>query len=98
MNCFHCYLIKEATSIDWPRERIINEIRKKSYPAFSGSCSEIYLEKCFFKKGIHQKEKLVNANKLGSSSLMFLVHPTITITEMNSYAEAIKEVLLTSSK
>ena len=95
---FHCYLIKEATSIDWSRERIINEIRKKSYPAFSGSCSEIYLEKCFLKKGIYQKEKLVNANKLGSSSLMFLVHPTITSTEMNSYAEAIKEVLLRSSK
>ena len=95
---FHCYLIKEATSTDWSRERIISEIRKKSYPAFSGSCSEIYLEKCFLKKGIYQKEKLVNANKLGASSLMFLVHPTITIAEMDSYAEVIKKVLIRSLK
>ena len=52
----------------------------------------------FLKKGIYQKEKLVNTNKLGASSLMFLVHPTITITEMDSYAEVIKKVLIRSLK
>lgn len=90
---FHCYLKKEALLDGWDRERIINEILEKSYPAFSGSCSEIYLEKCFSKIANYSNRRLVNAKYLGESSLMFLVHPTITLTQMNSYAKAIKAVL-----
>ena len=56
-------------------------------PAFSGSCSEIYLEKCFQESGLAPAERLPVARKLGESSLMFLVHPTITFDQMAAYAE-----------
>ena len=38
-------------------------------------------------------KRLKNAKSLGDTSLMFLVHPTITVDEMKEYAFAIKKVL-----
>lgn len=90
---FYCYLEEDSLSIGWDRERIINEIREQSYPAFSGSCSEIYLENCFKKNLSKNQKRLKNAKSLGDTSLMFLVHPTITVDEMKEYAFAIKKVL-----
>ena len=91
---FNCYLNFDAISSDWNRERIINEIRNEKYPAFSGSCSEIYLEKCFKKNNIFQNKRLKNARKLGETSLMFLLHPTIDINNMEAYSKIIRKVLL----
>ena len=90
---FHCYIKEDSLLDGWDRDRIINEIRNKSFPAFSGSCSEIYLEKCFRKNSTTNQERLKNARSLGDSSLMFLVHPTITVDEMKEYALVIKKVL-----
>ena len=95
---FHCYLNEEALLSDWDRERIISEISKQDYPAYSGSCSEIYLEKCFAKNKNYQIKRLVNARLLGDTSLMFLVHPTITIKQMKAYAEVIKNVLIRAKR
>ena len=90
---FHCYIKVDSLSKDWSRERIIEEIKRENLPAFSGSCSEIYLEKCFRKNSTTNQERLKNARSLGDSSLMFLVHPTITVDEMKEYALVIKKVL-----
>ena len=38
--------------------------------------------------------RLKNARELGDTSLMFLVHPTITKEQMIRYCEAIKKILL----
>ena len=83
----------DALSNNWNRDRIIQEIIKKGFPAYHGGCSEIYLEKCFIKSGLNPSKRLNNAKILGETSLMFLVHPTITIEQMNNYAEVILEVL-----
>ena len=76
----------------------LRQINSMGFPAFSGSCSEIYLEKCFSKISNYKNKRLVNAKYLGETSLMFLVHPTITISQMNSYAKAIKNVLIRALK
>ena len=44
---FILLLTKINLKLDWDRDRLIYEINKKGVPAFTGSCSEIYLEKCF---------------------------------------------------
>jgi len=95
---FHCYIEKDSLLTEWDRERIINEIKKKSFPAFSGSCSEIYLEKCFNKSDSFNYKSLPNAKILGECSLMFLVHPNIDVEDMQIYADTIKEVLLRAKK
>ena len=62
-------------------------------PCFVGSCSEVYLEKAFDTTGFRPKERLPVAKELGDTSLMFLVHPTLTNEEINKTCKVIREVL-----
>ena len=43
--------------------------------------------------GWRPKEQLPGARQLGEISLMFLVHPTLTESEIEQTAEAIKNVM-----
>lgn len=95
---FYAYVIPEALSDDWSRDRILSEIVDLGFPAFSGSCSEIYLEQCFRDAGLSPAHRLPVAKQLGETSLMFLVHPTITLAEIHNYASAIRTVLQKAAK
>ena len=86
---FYCYVNKNYFLSDWDRERILKELNSNGLPAYSGSCSEIYLEKCFKDIGLNPKNSLNNASILGKTSFMFLVHPTITSDQMHFYARGI---------
>ena len=66
----------------------------RDLPAFSGSCSEIYLERCFLDAGLSPNVRLPVARLLGETSLMFLVHPTITPQQMEFYADSVRSVIL----
>ena len=90
---FYCYIDSEALSADWNRDRIISEINSLGYPAFHGGCSEVYLEKCFVRSDLTPKNHLPIARLLGDTSLMLLVHPTITFEQMHSYAKSVYSVL-----
>ena len=89
---FYCYVEEKNFKDGWNRDRFVNELNKLGFPAFSGTCSQIYLEKCF--KNIEYKINgtLKNATKLGSTSLMFLVHPNITTNDMHIYADKISSL------
>ena len=91
---FYVYLNFKFLKKDWSRDMIIRDIKEYGYPAFQGGCSEIYLEKAFANYGLAPKHRLPNAKELGETSLMFLIHPTITKKQMYKYAEIIKKVLL----
>jgi dTDP-4-amino-4,6-dideoxygalactose transaminase len=73
------------------------EITGKGVPCFSGSCGEIYLEKAFADLGMGPKDRLPMARELGETSLMFLVHPTLSAATLNSHLEAIHAVLTEAS-
>lgn len=91
---FYAFVKSDALAAGWSRDRILSEVAALGYPAFSGSCSEVYLEKCFQEAGLAPVERLPVARELGETSLMFLVHPTITAEQMAGYAEAVRSVLL----
>jgi len=65
----------------------------KGVPCFQGSCSEVYLEKAFDGTGTRPAQSLPNTRKLGDSSIMFLVHPTLTEAEITQTQNAITSVL-----
>ena len=90
---FYAFVEPEALAAGWSRDRILSEIASAGYPALSGSCSEIYLEKCFQEAGLAPAERLPVARQLGETSLMFLVHPTITPEQMAGYAEVVRAVV-----
>jgi len=90
---FYGFVKPDALADGWSRDRILSEITEAGYPAFSGSCSEIYLEQCFKDAGLAPAERLPVARLLGETSLMFLVHPTITPEQMASYADVVRAVV-----
>ena len=95
---FNCFIEVSHLKSDWDRDRIIDEINDKGYPAFHGGCGEIYLEKCFKDKGITPPFRLKNAKQLAETNLMFLVHPNITESEMIKYADTVQTVIKKSFK
>lgn len=73
----------------WTRDRIIEDIVSQGYPAFQGSCSEVYLEKAFDGTGWRPEQRLPAARELGETSIMFLTHPSITENQLEGYCNAV---------
>ena len=89
---YKCYVFLEGTEQD--RDAIMAGINQAGVPCFSGSCSEVYLEKAFDGTGFRPKERLPVAKCLGETSLMFLCHPTLTQDEMDLTCEVLERVVL----
>ena len=87
-NCVHarykCYVnvLPGNLADGWTRDRIVDEIMAHGVPCYQGSCSEVYLEKAFDGTAYRPEQRLRNAKMLGETSLMFLVHPTLTAEEI----------------
>ncbi|KIY41319.1 aminotransferase [Pseudomonas sp. 10-1B] len=98
-DCVHaaykCYVFVEPNQLaeGWGRDRILNEISSSGVPCFSGSCSEVYLEKAFDGTGWRPEQSLSVAQQLGETSLMFLVHPTLTDAEMAKTCDVLTKVM-----
>ena len=69
------------------------EVVARGVPCYSGSCSEVYLEKAFDNTGWRPAEQLPAARELGETSLMFLVHPGIGEAEIGRTVAAVTEVM-----
>lgn len=97
---YKCYVFVRPDGLKngWSRDRIIEEINLQGVPCYSGTCSEVYLEKAFDSTSYRPKVRLPVAKELGETSLMFLVHPTLTEQEINKTAEAISLVLRRASR
>ena len=90
---FYAYVRPENLKPDWSRDRIVEEISGLGVPCFQGSCSEVYLERAFDGTGWRPEPRLPIAKELGETSLMFLVHPTLTNGELEKTAAVLGEVL-----
>ncbi len=92
--CYKAYVFirPEKLPSGWNRDLILNKISLLNVPVFSGSCSEVYLEKAFDGTNWRPGERLVVARELGETSLMFLVHPTLKHSEIELTCKAISLV------
>lgn len=92
---YKCYVFVEPDQLadGWDRDRIIDEINALGVPCFSGSCSEVYLERAFEGTGWRPEQSLPTAHQLGETSLMFLVHPTLTESEIVKTCEVLTKVM-----
>ena len=89
----YVFIRPERLKADWSRDRILTEIAAQGVPAFSGSCSEVYLEKAFDNTGWRPSQRLANAKALGETSMMFLVHPTLTEHEIELTCKVLSDVV-----
>jgi len=97
---YKCYVFVKPDELkdEWNRNRVIQEINALGVPGCLGSCSEVYLEKAFDGTGFRPKKRLHNAKELGETSLMFLVHPTLTKDEIQQTCDAIVSVMELAAK
>jgi dTDP-4-amino-4,6-dideoxygalactose transaminase len=95
---FYAYVRPEALKAGWSRDRLIAEISGRGVPCFSGSCSEIYLERAFDRTDLRPRERLVVAMELGETSLMFLVHPTLSEQQAAQMAAIAADVVRSGSR
>ncbi|MCG9723799.1 DegT/DnrJ/EryC1/StrS family aminotransferase [Vibrio brasiliensis] len=93
----YIFVRPEYLKSDWTRDKIIEAIVEQGVPAYQGSCSEVYLERAFDNTSWRPDTRLTNAVQLGEESLMFLVHPTLTETEIEKMCRVIRSVLLQAS-
>ncbi|WP_199611293.1 DegT/DnrJ/EryC1/StrS family aminotransferase [Flocculibacter collagenilyticus] len=77
----------------WSRDKIVKALNEMGVPCMQGSCSEVYLENAFDEKAYKPQQALKNAKVLGETSLMFLVHPSLTKDNIDQYCKAISNVL-----
>jgi dTDP-4-amino-4,6-dideoxygalactose transaminase len=90
----YAFVQPEQLRLGWSRDRIMNEIVARGVPCYSGSCSEVYLEKAFDDTNFRPTERLPVARELGETSLMFLTHPTLTEAEIEKTCQVIRQVML----
>jgi dTDP-4-amino-4,6-dideoxygalactose transaminase len=89
---YYVFLRPELLRDGWNRDRLQEAILAEGIPCFSGSCSEVYLEKAF-PESLRPSRRLPVAQWLGETSLMFLVHPTLSEQDMWDTAQAVEKVL-----
>jgi len=93
----YVYVKPEQLKQGWTRDRIIDQINALGVPCYQGSCSEVYLEKAFDGSGWRPAQRMAVAKQLGETSLMFLVHPTLSETEIAETCCAIRQVVSQAS-
>jgi dTDP-4-amino-4,6-dideoxygalactose transaminase len=94
---YYAFVRPERLKKGWDRERMVVEITRRGVPCFSGSCSEIYLEKAFSDE-MRPVRRLPVAKELGETSLMFLVHPTLSEDDMKWMANVAANVVMEATE
>lgn len=89
---YYVFLDLEYSRNGWDRDHLLQAIVAEGIPCFSGSCSEIYLEKAF-PETMRPAHRLPVARQLGETSLMFLVHPTLSEQDMLDTIQAVEKVM-----
>lgn len=95
---YYVYVRADMLSDGWTRDRLVDEISTQGVPCFQGSCSEVYLEKAFEGTPWRPAERLPVARELGETSLMFLVHPTLTEVEIRKACSVLELFLEKASR
>ncbi len=88
---YYAFVRPEMLQSGWDRDRIMREIVASGVPCLVGSCSEIYLEKAFVTRRKH--DRLPIARQLGDTSLMFMVHPTLSEQHIATTCQVVEEIM-----
>lgn len=90
---YSCFLRTDRLKTGWDRDRIMQALIAEGVPCFSGICPEVYLEKAFANTDFQPPSRLPVAKTLGETSLMFLVHPTLSQEDIQAVCRAMDSVM-----
>ena len=90
---YYTFLDLDRLKDGWSRNRVAAAVVAEGVPCFSGTCPEVYRENSFISAGLSPDAPLPNASRLGDTSLMFLVHPTLDARDMHDTVAAVSKVM-----
>lgn len=91
---YYAFLRPECLRPSWSRDRVVRALQAEGIPCGSGICPEIYLEGAFADHpGRGPTRRLPVARQLGETSLMFLVHPTLSERDVFDTCRGVQKVL-----
>lgn len=90
---YYVFVEPEALRPGWDRDRIMQAVNDEGVPCSSGACGEVYLEKTFDGTSFRPSAPLDVARKLGATSLVFPVHPTLRDTDIQDICMAVQKVM-----
>jgi dTDP-4-amino-4,6-dideoxygalactose transaminase len=94
---FYAFLETGALKPGWTRDRIVYEMSAAGVPCSAGGCGEIHLEKAFA-SGKERQARTPVARELAETSLMFLVHPTLSVEDMDCIASSAVRALRVAAR
>lgn len=89
---YYAFVRPELLNSGWSRDRIVQAVIAEGIPCSVGSCSEIYLESAF-PASMRPAGRLAVARELGETSLMFMVHPTLSDADMSDTGRSVEKVM-----
>ena len=95
---YYLFLRPERLAPGWDRDRIVTAVNAEGVPCFVGSCGEIYREKAFTAAGLAPAARFPVAQALSETSLMLLVHPTLSEDDLADAARALEKVLALATR
>lgn len=90
---FYLTLDAELFRAGWDRDRVVSEVNATGFPCLAGICPEMYREQAFVRAGLTPNHPLPVARSLGARSILLLVHPTLSICDLDRYADAVARVI-----
>lgn len=95
---YYAFLRPEYLRAGWTRDRVAKAIQAEGIPCGSGICPEIYRERAFADGESCPSQRLPAARELGETSLMFQVHPTLSLADMDDTYQAVERVLQAATR
>jgi len=95
---YYVFIKPDMLKTGWGRGRVIVAINAEGIPGFTGSCSEMYLEKAFDVDGMRPEKRLPVAEELGETAMVFLVHPTLSEDDMRDTVRALEKVMVMAAR
>jgi dTDP-4-amino-4,6-dideoxygalactose transaminase len=94
---YYVFVRPECLKGSYSRDRIMAAIHAEGVPCFGGICSEIYREEAFPQEW-RPAQRWTVAQELGETSMMLLVHPTLTEEHVQHTCDAIEKVMSAAVK
>lgn len=99
---YYLFVNPDELQQGWDRDMLVDRFNRAGVPCHTGICPEIYREQAF-RQVPHRLEGAVQngkdeaylpvARQLGASSIMFMVHPTLSLKCMDHVIEQVNRIL-----
>ena len=99
---YYVFVKQDELQDTWCRDRIIDHLNRAGMPCLTGSCPEIYRERAFENRSCRLAGAVSDpagtaflpvARQLGETSIMFMVHPTLSRAAVQYTVDQVNQIM-----